>query len=356
MPATTRQGTGGAPREPRKDVSRVARRGSTSARTRRARSCASPGGRSVEVPGRRAGRPRSRSSPRCRRSGRSAGGRAGCPRGRSPRRRSDGGAMSAGAHRRGRRHRPVLHSRHLDRASSSSASARSLARVSMDSSTSSEPSTSSITSWSMVPVDRIRSTSARSVVMVCQPQPAVLLRGVSRVAGVRAVSHSASGRAAIRSRTRWIDVRVVVRPADLVELGQRRVARGLQHRRGLQGVGAGIGPAETEPADQVRQGQALDQQRAGHHDHRAEDEHVPVGHVDRDQQGRGQRHHPAQPGPAEHERVRPRRRLARSRPRGTGTSWADDHPDHPDDDHPEQHRDAEARRSGRPAGRMLPTC
>ena len=219
------------------------------------------------------------------------------------------GSISAGAASRWS-HAPVGSAGVGTGCSAVSRSARSVAIVSIDSSMSKEPSTCSITSWSTVPVLRIRSTSSRSTPSVVSRSRRYCSAGVSSLP-LPSFSHKASGRAAIRWRTTSTVSGRVVGGHDLVQCGERGVARGLQHGGRLQRVRPRIGSAELEPTHQERQGQPLEQQRSGGHHHRGEHQQLLLRYLGRDDQRGGEGDHSAHPGPADDQGVRPRRRFVR---------------------------------------------
>ena len=339
----------------RSTVSRAARRRSTSATTRRARSSASPGGRVVGQcrsacrPGEELQQPtlpQVRQIRRCtvrvpsRTQSWQIPGPAGFDLGRGL--RPGGlqlpaglGGVSTGC-------------------SSVSWSARRVAMVSMDSSTSKAASTCSTTSWSMVPLDRIFSTSSRSTCSVCSRSRRYSSDGVSLSVATQYLPHRL--RPGARSDRRAVPPspgRRSAGPGDSSAL-EPGVGRGLQHGRRLQRVGPRVRSAQLQRPDQPRQGQTLQQQGARRDHHRGQDQHLPLRHVLRDQECGGQGDHTPQPGPADDQRRGPGGGTLPSRChlRLNRKIRVNDDPDQPDHDHPDQDGHARTRRSAR---RTAPT-
>ena len=100
---------------------------------------------------------------------------------------------------------------------------------------------------------------------------------------------------------------------------------------------AGSGGGTFEPAGEPRQRQPLDEQRAGHDGEGDQQQDLAVRGALGDDEGRGQRDHAAHPGPAQDERVGPRRTVpAGPRPRPDQQVARGEHPRQPQHDHGHQ--------------------
>ena len=107
----------------------------------------------------------------------------------------------------------------------------------------------------------------RSVVIVASRSRRYSSAGVC-ASSAPSRSHRASGRAETRSRTRWRTSGSSSGPVMASSSVSATLLAVCSTVAACRASDRGSGPRESQPTDQVREGEALDQQGAGHDDHR----------------------------------------------------------------------------------------
>ena len=219
---------------------------------------------------------------------------------------------------RPRSRRSLAHRRGAAVSAARDRSSLSTAVSSIDSSTSSIASTSPTTSCATCPPLRGSPAPGRARRRSSPAGSGSRSRlGVSCSVGCRRAAprrRSCAGRAASRITS---PTPCGSSSSELVELLEPGLGGLVQQRGPGQGVVARVRRGHLEPARAATAGKPLEEQRAGHDGERDQQQHLAVLGVLGDHERRRQRDHAAHAGPAEQERVGPRRRLT-GRPSGPG--------------------------------------